>query len=163
MNIETVKQWFIKADNDLKTAKDELNTDAPATDTVCFHAQQCVEKYLKGFLAFHDQEIKKTHNLTVILMDCIHVNTSFAELSAKQVDILTPHATVLRYPDDFYLPPVEEAQHAVQLSEDVKQFVLDTLHKQGFTVDEKQPQNKDDESSIDSFDDQTQTASGPAA
>jgi len=61
MNPETVRQWFTKANNDLKTGKDELNTENPATDTVCFHAQQCAEKYLKGFLAFHDQEIKKTH------------------------------------------------------------------------------------------------------
>ncbi len=38
MNQETVRQWFVKADNDLKTGKDELKTENPATDTVCFHA-----------------------------------------------------------------------------------------------------------------------------
>lgn len=127
MNPNTVKQWFIKADNDLKTGKDELNTDNPATDAVCFHAQQCVEKYLKGFLAFQDQEIKKTHNLTVILTDCVHVDASFTALVERQVDALTPHATVLRYPDDFYMPLIEEAQDAVQLAEDVKLFVLERL------------------------------------
>ena len=138
MNPETVRQWFIKADHDSKTAQDELNTENPATDTVCFHMQQCVEKYLKGFLAFHDQEIKKIHNLTAILVDCVQVDPSFSELTAKQVDVLTPHATVLRYPDDFYIPPVEEAQHAVQLAEDVKQFVLDKLQTQGFTMGAEQ-------------------------
>jgi HEPN domain-containing protein len=37
-----------KAENDLKTAAQtlKLGTDCP-TDTVCFHAQQCVEKCLK--------------------------------------------------------------------------------------------------------------------
>lgn len=140
MNVETVKQWFIKADNDLKTGQDELNTDHPATDTVCFHAQQGVEKYLKGFLAFHDQEIKKTHNLSAILADCLRIDTSFAELTAKQVDVLTPHATVLRYPDDFYLPPVEEAQDALRLAADVKRFVLNRLQTQGFTRNAAQPE-----------------------
>lgn len=137
MNPQTVKQWFLKADNDLKTGRDELYTDNPATDTVCFHAQQCVEKYLKGFLAFHNQEIKKTHNLTTILMDCVQIDPSFAELTAKQVDVLTPHATVLRYPDDFYVPPFEEAQHAIELAENVKRFTLDALQTQGFTMDEE--------------------------
>ncbi len=98
---------------------------------------------MKGFLAFHNQEIKKTHNLTIILMDCGHVDASFSELTAKRVDTLTPHATVLRYPDDFYIPPVEEAQHAIQLAEDVKRFVLELLRQQGFTVEEqKAPHNE---------------------
>ncbi len=137
MNPITVEQWFIKADNDLKTGKDELNTDNPATDTICFHAQQCVEKYLKGFLACHDQEIRKTHNLTTILADCARVDASFIELSEKQVDALTPHATVLRYPDDFYMPPVEEAQQAIRLAADVKGFVLKRMQKDEVSDEEQ--------------------------
>ncbi|MDA8298846.1 MAG: hypothetical protein M0Z57_02415 [Deltaproteobacteria bacterium] len=34
MNEELVNRYIMKADNDLKTAKDELETDKPATDTV---------------------------------------------------------------------------------------------------------------------------------
>lgn len=43
MNDELVNLWIIKADHDLKTAKDEITANDPATDTVCFHARQCVE------------------------------------------------------------------------------------------------------------------------
>ena len=35
--IEIVRDWFQKARNDLKIARDELATPEPATDTVCFH------------------------------------------------------------------------------------------------------------------------------
>jgi HEPN domain-containing protein len=42
---ETAKLWFKKAQNDLKTGRDEFQTDEPATDTICFHMQQAVEKY----------------------------------------------------------------------------------------------------------------------
>ena len=49
---DVVKNWILKANNDLKTGKDEMETDEPATDTICFHMQQCVEKYLKGYLSF---------------------------------------------------------------------------------------------------------------
>ena len=54
---EIIKLWIIKADNDLKAGKDEFVTENPATDTVCFHMQQCVEKYLKVFLVFKSKEI----------------------------------------------------------------------------------------------------------
>ncbi len=39
MNIDTVRKWIIKAENDLKIGKDEMTTDKPATDAVCFHMQ----------------------------------------------------------------------------------------------------------------------------
>ncbi|MSU80013.1 MAG: HEPN domain-containing protein [Gemmataceae bacterium] len=44
------REWIIKADNDLKNAAHtlKLGEEGP-TDTVCFHCQQCVEKYLKAF------------------------------------------------------------------------------------------------------------------
>jgi HEPN domain-containing protein len=46
------REWATKADNDLKTAAHTLKLgDKCPTDTVCFHAQQCVEKYLNAFLA----------------------------------------------------------------------------------------------------------------
>lgn len=123
MNDTTVRQWLQKADNDYKTGIDELATEKPATDTVCFHMQQCVEKYLKGYLASVGREIRKTHNLSLILADCQSVDASFGELLEKKVDSLTPHATVLRYPDEFYMPSLEEARAAVSLADDVKRFV----------------------------------------
>jgi len=49
--IDLTKLWIKKAENDLITAKDSLNIKpVPPLDTICFHAQQCAEKYLKGFL-----------------------------------------------------------------------------------------------------------------
>jgi len=39
--------------------RDEMLTDRPATDAVCFHMQQCVEKYLKAFLIFNWERNQK--------------------------------------------------------------------------------------------------------
>lgn len=122
---QTVHLWFQKADNDLKTAKDELITSQPATDTVCFHAQQCAEKYLKAYLVHNNREIRKTHNLALILKDCIEADNSFLHLREEQIEILTPYATTYRYPDDFYIPPLEEAKEAVRKAELVTQFVIE--------------------------------------
>ncbi len=49
MTLEKVRKWIKKAENDIKVAKDELNTENPVTDAICFHAQQAVEKLLKTF------------------------------------------------------------------------------------------------------------------
>jgi HEPN domain-containing protein len=44
-------EWVKKAEDDLKTAAHTLKLGKTCpTNTVCFHAQQCVEKYLKAYL-----------------------------------------------------------------------------------------------------------------
>ncbi|PKN65761.1 MAG: hypothetical protein CVU57_09390 [Deltaproteobacteria bacterium HGW-Deltaproteobacteria-15] len=39
-----IQRWMVKADHDLITARVMLENDPSVTDTICFHAQQCVEK-----------------------------------------------------------------------------------------------------------------------
>lgn len=70
---ESVKKWRIKADHDLKIGKDEMLADEPSTDMICFHMQQCVEKYLKAFMIAHGNEITKTHNISFIIQQCIEI------------------------------------------------------------------------------------------
>ncbi|HKI37934.1 MAG TPA: HEPN domain-containing protein, partial [Gemmataceae bacterium] len=49
--LTVVREWIVKADRDLKAATQilKLGKDA-AAETVCFHTQQCIEKYLKAVL-----------------------------------------------------------------------------------------------------------------
>lgn len=124
MNDDVVKLWCLKADNDLKTGKDEFATVNPTTDTVCFHMQQCVEKYLKAFLVYQGKEISKTHNLALVLQQCIEFDTTFEKLQSIGADELTAYAVGSRYPDDFYMPSQSEAQNAVNIAEEVRRFVL---------------------------------------
>jgi HEPN domain-containing protein len=124
MNEEIVKLWLLKADNDFKTGKDELATESPATDTICFHMQQCVEKHLKAFLVSKGVEISKSHNLSLVLQQCADVDPDFEKLKSSGADELTPYAVNARYPDDFYMPSQEETQNAVRMAEKVNTFVL---------------------------------------
>ena len=94
-----VSKWLIKAENDYKTANDELATENPVTDTICFHLQQCVEKYLKAFLIYHEKEIKKTHNIDFLLKKCIEIDSDFLEFHKKEVTDLTLYSVELRYPE----------------------------------------------------------------
>ena len=59
--MDLVVAWVRKAESDLKIGKDEMATDAPATDGICFHMQPCVEKYIKAFLVMKNRDFRKTH------------------------------------------------------------------------------------------------------
>ncbi len=127
MNDELVNLWIIKADHDLKTAKDEITANDPTTDTVCFHVQQCVEKYLKAYLVFNGIEIiksLKTHDISELIDYCKDIDKDFEQLiSDNDADRLTNYSIEARYPDDFYLPSVEESNQAIYIAENVKGFV----------------------------------------
>ncbi len=124
---EDVKKWIIKADHDLKVAKDELETNEPATDIICFHAQQCVEKYLKAYLVFKNKPFRKTHNIGEILKLCMYIDPEFEKLKELEIHELTVYATDLRYPEFFYIPSINEARAVVELAEKVREFVLKKL------------------------------------
>lgn len=132
MNGPRVKEWLLKAESDLKIGRDELATEAPATDAIAFHMQQCAEKYLKAFLIFHAKEIRKTHDLSELIQRCSEIDPDFTTLYGLNVDRLTEYANEMRYPGDVLFPSLEETQRAVGLAEKVKQFVLKKLKEKGY-------------------------------
>ena len=48
--LELVREWLVKADTDLRSAKALAKLADPIRDTACFHCQQTVEKALKALL-----------------------------------------------------------------------------------------------------------------
>lgn len=118
-----VKEWFRKGDNDLKNARIVIEAEEPPTDTVCFHSQQTAEKYLKGFLSYHNIEFKKEHDLSYLLDLCCQIDPSFNFLY-DMAEKLTVYGVESRYPTDiFYEYPVEEAREAIEIAEHIKEFV----------------------------------------
>lgn len=134
MNEDAVRNWIRKAQNDLKIAKDEMKTDEPATDMVCFHAQQCCEKSLKLTLIFHGREYPRIHDLSALIDRCSQIDLDFQKLTEWNVDNLTKYAGAIRYSEPFYLPSTEEAKEAVDLAEKVMNFVLKKLEDKRFKL-----------------------------
>lgn len=119
---DIASQWLIKADNDLKTAEFGLTANEPITDTICFHCQQAAEKYLKMYLAIKGNDPSITHNISILVAKCATYDSSFVEL--QLFGFLTSYAVSLRYPDDFYMPEVEEAEEALTAAQKVREFVV---------------------------------------
>ncbi len=127
--IAVVREWIEKADNDLKNAAYILTLGAEGpTDTVCFHSQQCVEKYLKAFLVFVETDFPKTHDIGE-LMNLIP-DRYRPELSIQDQRRLTAYATVTRYPGGY--PPIKlsEARQAVRLARRTRKVILGHLPKE---------------------------------
>lgn len=62
------REWIDKAEADFQTVQRELRArKLPNLDGACFHAQQCVEKYLKARLQEANITFPKTHDLTQLL------------------------------------------------------------------------------------------------
>lgn len=100
-----------KAVNDLIAARATLETHQ-ATDTVCFHAQQAVEKSLKAVLALYDVAYPWRHDLGELLRLAIPF---FPEIASYQERILkmAPFAVEIRYDAEFEpaFPIASEALH----------------------------------------------------
>jgi HEPN domain-containing protein len=122
-----VNEWKQKAENDLRTAEIVLSSEEPPTDTICFHAQQCAEKYLKSYLTLKDITIEKTHDLTRINNICIGLDRDFQELS-DFAELLSGYAVDIRYPGDFIECSIEEAEKAVEMAKSFKNLVLRKLN-----------------------------------
>lgn len=126
MNDDYVKKWVMKAINDINVAKHELTQpdSEMVTDAICFHCQQSVEKFLKAYLILENIEIGKTHNLEYLLELCKNQDLDFEKLD---VGNLSFYAVTVRYPDEFYMPSVQEAKESFKIASIVRDFILRKL------------------------------------
>ncbi len=120
-------KWFNKGNNDFTAGKYILSMPNPPSDTICFHSQQVVEKYLKGFLAFHKLEIPRTHELEELISRCEEIDSDFSELHEISSE-LSSYAVDVRYPmEGNYDVTIEEAKRAIDIAGKIKIFVLNKL------------------------------------
>ena len=99
MKLATV-EWTTKAEGDFATAGRELRVrKSPNYDAVCFHCQQCAEKYLKAFLQEHNKQIPKIHNLMELMLLCEEIDNSFEMMRTDLVSV-ERFSVQVRYPGE---------------------------------------------------------------
>jgi len=124
---ELVKAWIKKAESDLIAARHLLTVKPnPLPDAACFHAHQCVEKYLKAYLTYNGIEFRKTHDLGELIGLATKIDKSFADLM-EIGERLTDYAVDVRYPMSFEEPTIEDAEEAIGIAERMKKFILERL------------------------------------
>ena len=114
-------EWVAKAEGDFATAGREIKArKMPNYDAVCFHCQQCAEKYLKAILQENDVPIPKIHFLLELLGMILKFDTSFEFLKAD-LDVLEEYSVRYRYPG--MSAELDEAQSAYKSTKAVRTFI----------------------------------------
>ncbi len=123
-----VWRWMEKAEHDLRNAEYvlTLEDDCP-TDTVCFHCQQCAEKYLKAFLVHYGIYFPKTHDLVVLFN--LAIRTGEVSLTVEKVQPLNRYSVEARYPGAWDPIDVKEAWEAVKMAREVRAAIRSILLK----------------------------------
>lgn len=118
-------EWVQKAEGDFATASRELQvSNEPNYDAVCFHAQQCIEKYFKAKLQESNIQFGKIHDLSTLLDLILPIETTWDTLRAD-LQALTAFAVAYRYPGDE--ADKSEARDAVTRCEKVREIVRASL------------------------------------
>jgi HEPN domain-containing protein len=122
-------EWVEKAEQDYRAAlKLGRERDSGLGEIVCFHCQQCAEKYLKARLQEAEIPFPKTHNLLALLQLVLPVEPLWLALRPG-LKRLTGYAIELRYPGDHATSA--EAQQAVAACQTVRKTVRQSLGLEG--------------------------------
>jgi len=123
---ELINSWIKKAERDLLTANHELSFPDAVTESICFHCQQAVEKFLKAYLVFLGIPFTKTHEIGELITKCENKDKEISAFK-EEADKLTDYAIDVRYPEELFQPTLEEAKEALEIAKKVKKFVLSTI------------------------------------
>lgn len=111
--VRLVRQWVARAEEDFVNAEHTLTRrENCPVGTVCFHAQQCSEKYLKALLTCREVEFPKTHDL-VVLFNLLGPDSGLG-LDLADVHPLNRYSIEARCPGDWEPIDLPEALEAVE-------------------------------------------------
>ncbi len=124
--IEEVKEWIEKADHDLGSAKVIYLHLPDYFDTIAFHCQQAVEKYIKAILVFNKIEFQRSHDL-VYLLELLSRRIEIDEIRFKKAFTLNSFGVQIRYPNKTIKLTKDELKSAIQISEEFRAFAVDLV------------------------------------
>lgn len=120
-----VAEWLTKAEQDYHSAwRDYRARKFPNYDGAGFHAQQCVEKYLKGFLVSNGQPSAWGHDLLAIAEKCLPFFPEL-ELEKPLLALLTKFGVRYRYPGESALKA--DAKNAINAMEQLRKLIREKL------------------------------------
>lgn len=126
------REWVEKAEGDWVCVGREWRARrSPNYDALCFHAQQCVEKYLKACLQEAETPFEKTHNLVALLEQVLPFRPLWGSFRTP-LNTLRLYAVAFRYPGE--TATREIAHDALSIC---KTFRLEARHVLGLASERK--------------------------
>jgi len=129
-----VKEWINYAQEDYESAaamaKAVNNPYSPRQ--VCYHCQQSAEKILKAYTIAKGNTLTKTHDLEVLINECMQYSPDFDNLM-DFCEPLTPYASITRYPPLINVTKQDMIQ-ALEYTGEILKFTKSKLAEMGFDV-----------------------------
>ena len=119
-----VLEWVQKAEEDYNSAKWLQQALDPVHNSICFHAQQCIGKYLKAWLQEADVPVPRTHDLEEVLALIVPTRPAWSQWQPG-FKIITEYAVDPRYPGDS--ATADDTQYAMHICDAVRQAVQNSL------------------------------------
>ncbi len=109
------KEWFEMAKKDMRSAEILFEHDAD-NGIVCFHCQQAIEKYLKGFLINATGELQEGHNLVKLCKKALAYDKALGGF-IKDMALVNTYYIETRYPaEDPLLVSKEDAEECIKIA-----------------------------------------------
>ncbi|TSC93496.1 MAG: HEPN domain-containing protein [Candidatus Berkelbacteria bacterium Licking1014_7] len=120
-----VKEWILFAEEDLKSAG--YLTQTKLFNNACFHSQQAVEKYFKGWLTHKEIKFTKTHDLAQLL-SLLRKNGEKINIDIRSIKWLSGCYFETRYPDAYFeFHTKKDAEKALAIAEKIIKKVKNKL------------------------------------
>ena len=117
-------EWIRKAEGDWTIMHQNYHSSNPIHDAICFHVQQCIEKYLKAWLQEANIPFTRTHDLERLLGLILPTLPDW-EVWQADFSTISEHAVDFRYPGKE--ATAADAQYAIETCARVRQTVREQL------------------------------------
>lgn len=124
MSIE-YKEWVNYSEKDYIAAQFLMTAANPPIEIICYHCQQSAEKLLKAFLIKNDIIPSRTHDLNLLVNECVKIENTISILK-KECNRLNDFGVNTRYPNNMDLE-LEDAKIALKDAEKIKEYILSKI------------------------------------
>jgi len=125
---EQTREWVKYAEADyIAVERLFVNGSHPPYGIICFHCQQCIEKYIKAYLTEHDIEFPRTHWLTSLLDHVIPLKPEW-DIHRNPLTILTNFAAETRYPGEGMPMSRKITQNAIEITQEIRTIIRTELN-----------------------------------
>jgi HEPN domain-containing protein len=123
---EQIKEWIKKAEHDLGSAKIIFLYLPDYSDTIAFHCQQAVEKYIKAIMVYKEIEFQRSHDL-IYLLELLSSVSEISKDRYKKAVSLNGYSVQIRYPDKIVKLSREELEDAIAISQEFRTFAIEQI------------------------------------
>jgi len=123
---DLILDWINKADHDLGSAKIIYLHLPDYFDTIAFHCQQAVEKYIKAILVYRKIEFDRSHDL-IYLLELLPEDIQVTTEQFNKAASLNGLSVQIRYPNQRIHLTKEELEEAIAISLEYRTFAIEQI------------------------------------